>query len=122
LTLLDGAAVMGEALANAEAAVAIFDTKRRFHAVNDRYVELTGYSREEIETHRAGQSLRLEPVEDEEEFITLITSEISAGEADIILKNGEPLAVEYVVTPTRVGDEPHFIEMMWPLVPRVGSA
>jgi PAS domain-containing protein len=40
--LLDGP-VEREALAHAEAAVTIFDAERRFHAVNDRYVELTGY-------------------------------------------------------------------------------
>ena len=108
-------AILREALTNAAAAVAIFNEDRRFLAVNDRYLELTGYSRDEIDGHRAGENLGLDP-QDEEEFIERITSAISAGEADIVSKNGESLAVEYVVIPTRVDDERVFIGMMWPLV------
>jgi hypothetical protein len=66
-------------------------------------------------SHRAGENLGLGSLE-EEKFIELITSAISAGEADIVRKNGEPLAVEYVVIPTWIADERHFIGMMWPLV------
>jgi PAS domain S-box-containing protein len=107
--------VLREALASAEAAITIFAPDRRFLAANDRYLELTGYSRDDLGLLRAGENLRLEPLA-EERFIEMITSAISAGEADILRKNGEPLAVEYVVIPTVIGGERHFIGMMWPLV------
>lgn len=109
--------ILREALANAQAAIAIFGDDRRFLAVNDRYLDLTGYSRDEIDDHRAGQNLALNPLE-EDEFMTMITSAVATGEADIITKNGEPLAVEYVVIPTRVAPvgERIFIGMMWPLL------
>jgi PAS domain S-box-containing protein len=107
--------IIGEALLGAEAAITVFASDRRILAVNERYLELTGYSREDVEHHRAGENLRLDPLA-EARFIELITSAISAGEADILRKNGEPLAVEYVVIPTQIGSERHFIGMMWPLV------
>jgi PAS domain S-box-containing protein len=107
--------VLREALVRAEAAITVFTSDRRFIAANDRYLELTGYSRDDIEHHRAGENLRLDPLA-EERFIEVITSAISAGEADILRKNGEPLAVEYVVIPTEILGERHFIGMMWPLV------
>jgi PAS domain S-box-containing protein len=108
--------MLSDALAHADAGVVIFDAERRFLAVNDRYLQLTGYSREEALTHRAGMALRLDPL-DRGQFLELITGAVSAGEADILLKNGEPLAVEFVVIPTRVGDSRAFIGLMWPLVP-----
>ena len=107
--------VLREALVRAEAAITVFTSDRRFLAVNDRYLELTGYSRDDVEHHRVGENLRLDPLA-EDRFIELITSAIAAGEADILRKNGEPLAVEYVVIPTGIGGERHFVGMMWPLV------
>jgi PAS domain S-box-containing protein len=102
-------------LDHADAAVTVFTADRRFLAVNDRYVELTGYSREEVLTHRAGETLRLDPL-DRERFLEAITSDISAGEADIRLKSGESVAVEFVVIPTRIDDAEAFLGLMWPLV------
>ena len=49
-------AVLREALTHAEAAVAIFTENRKFLAVNDRYLEITGYSREEVDDHVAGEA------------------------------------------------------------------
>src|SRR4051812_20404600 len=106
--------VLREALAHADAAVAIFNGNREFLAVNDFYLELTGYSRDEVGRHRAGENLRLDPL-GQDQFIEVITAKISLGEADILLKSGEPMAVEYVVIPTTVGGERLFIGMMWPL-------
>ena len=114
MTSLDNAALR-ETFAHADAAVSIFDAQRRYLWFNDRFLELTGFRREEIDSYRVGEHLRLEPL-GQDEFMSLVTSAISAGEADIVRMNGEPLAVEYVVIPTRVGSEPHFIGMMWPLV------
>jgi PAS domain S-box-containing protein len=107
--------LLREALATAEAAITVFTSERRFLAANDRYLELTGYARDELADLRAGENLRLDQLA-EERFIELITSAISAGEADILRQNGEPLAVEYVVIPTHIGGERHFIGLMWPLV------
>jgi PAS domain S-box-containing protein len=107
--------ILRESLVRAEAAITVFTSDRRFLAVNDRYLELTGYSRDDVEGHRVGENLRLDPLA-EDRFIEVITSAIAAGEADILRKNGEPLAVEYVVIPTEVEGERHFIGMMWPLV------
>lgn len=106
--------VLGEALAHAEAAVAVFNDERRFLAVNEHYLELTGYRREEIDSHRAGENLRLNPL-DQDAFIELITSAVSAGEADITRKDGKRLTVEYVVIPTYANGERVYIGMMWPL-------
>jgi PAS domain-containing protein len=109
------ATLLREALAHAEAAVTVFTADRQLLAVNDRYLELTGFGRDEIEEHRAGETLHLHPF-GEAEFLELLTAAISAGEADIILKSGEPLAVEYVFIPTSIDGEPHYIGLMWPLV------
>ena len=114
VALLDEA-VLRDALAHAAAAVVIFNEDRRFLAVNDCYLELTGYSRDEVRAHLAGENLRLDPL-DQEQFIGLITARISVGDADIVLKNGEPLALEYVVVPTTVAGKRLFIGMMWPLL------
>jgi PAS domain S-box-containing protein len=107
--------ILREAMVGADAAITVFTTDRRFLAVNDRYLELTGYSRDDVLRHRVGENLRLDPLA-EDRFIELITSAISAGEADILRKNGEPLAVEYVVIPTEIEGERRFIGMMWPLI------
>jgi PAS domain S-box-containing protein len=107
--------VLREALAHAEAGTTIFTADRRILAVNDRYLDITGYSRGEVADHRAGENLRLDPL-DRERFFALISSGISTGEADIVLKDGTPLAVEYVVIPTEVAGERLFIGMMWPFV------
>jgi hypothetical protein len=45
----------------------------------------------------------------------LITAGISAGEAEILHKDGHPLTVEYLVVPTRADGERLCIGMMWPL-------
>src|SRR5215471_15839752 len=102
--------ILRESLVRAEAAITVFTADRRFLAVNDRYLELTGYSRDDIESHRVGENLRLDPLA-EDRFIEVITSAIAAGEADILRKNGEPLAVEYVVIPTAIRSEEHTSEL-----------
>jgi PAS domain S-box-containing protein len=107
--------ILRSVLTNAEAAIAVFTPDRRFIAVSDRYLELTGYSREEALAHVAGSNLRLNPL-DQDEFMALVTGELSAGEADILTNSGEPLAVEYVVIPSKINGERVFIGVMWPLV------
>jgi PAS domain S-box-containing protein len=109
--------ILRAAWESAEAAVAVFTAERRFLAVNDRYLALTGYSLDEALSHRPGENLRLDPL-DQDRFIELITSQTSAGEADILLKDGTPLGVEYVVIPTRVNGARCFVGMLWPLVVR----
>jgi len=109
-------ATLTDVLAYADAGVTVFTADRRFLAVNDQYLQLTGYSREEMLALRVGDSLRADPL-DQERFVDLITAAVSAGEADILRKNGEPLAVEFVVIPTRVDGAQAFIGIMWPLVP-----
>ena len=110
---VDNAALV-ESFTNAEAGVCIFDPQRRYLWVNDRFLALTGYTRDKIDSYRAGENLRLQPG-NQDEFIAMVTSALSAGEADIARANGTPLAVEYVVIPTTIGSEPCFIGMMWPL-------
>jgi PAS domain S-box-containing protein len=107
--------ILRAALSNAGAAVAVFTDYRRVVTVNDRYLALTGYSREEALEHRAGENLRLDPL-DQDEFLELITSGISTGETDIVLKNGESLAIEFVVIPTQIEGQSYFIGLMLPLV------
>jgi PAS domain S-box-containing protein len=95
--------------------VTVFTPDRRFVAVNDQYLKLTGYSRKEALTHRVGETLRGVSPRDQERFIEVITAGISAGEADILRKNGESLAVDFVVIPTRLNGAPAFIGILWPL-------
>jgi PAS domain-containing protein len=108
------AGVLGESLAKAEAGVCIFDAQRRYHWVNDRFLELAGYTRDQFASFRAGEILRLTPL-DQDEFIGMVTAAISAGEADIVRANGKHLAVEYVVIPTVIDNEPCFMGLIWPL-------
>jgi PAS domain-containing protein len=108
-------ALLGESLAKAEAGICIFDAQRRYHWVNDRFLELAGYTREEFASFRAGEILRLKPL-DQDEFMGMVTAAISAGEADIVRANGKHLAVEYVVIPTSIDNEPCFMGLIWPLV------
>lgn len=70
--------LLREALTHAEAAVCIFTAQRRFLAVNARYMELTGYTWEEVATHRAGETLRLSPL-NQDAYMELITAGISSG-------------------------------------------
>jgi len=107
-------AALAQSFANSEAGICIFDAQRRYLWVNDRFLALTGYTRDKIDSYRAGENLRLQPL-NQDEFISMVTSALSAGEADIARANGKPLAVEYVVIPTTIGNEPCFIGMMWPL-------
>jgi PAS domain-containing protein len=108
------AALLGAALAKAEAGVCIFDAERRYHWVNDRFLELAGYTRDQFASFRAGEILRLTPL-DQDEFVDMVTAAISAGEADIVRANGKHLAVEYVVIPTAIDNEPCFMGLIWPL-------
>jgi PAS domain S-box-containing protein len=107
--------ILRAVMTNAEAAITVFTADRRFIAVSDRYLELTGYSREESLAHVAGSNLRLDPL-DQDQFIELITAELSAGETDILTKGGEQLAVEYVVIPSEFDGDRVFLGVMWPLV------
>jgi PAS domain S-box-containing protein len=109
-------AALREALADADAAVTVFTAERRFLGVNNRYLEITGYTREEALAHRAGETLRLDPL-DRAQFLELITAAVSAGEADIVRKDGTTLAVEFVVIPTAIDGERAFFGIMWPLIP-----
>lgn len=107
--------LIAQAFAAADAAIAIFTADRRYLSVNHRFAELTGYTPEEIRYMRAGESLRLSPLK-QDEFMRLVTSAISTGEADILRKDGSLLAIEYIVLPTVINGEGHFIGMLWPLV------
>jgi PAS domain S-box-containing protein len=107
--------ILRTVMVNAEAAITVFTEERRFVAVSDRYLELTGYSRDEALEHLAGSNLRLKAL-DQEQFIELVTTELPLGEADIRTKTGEVLAVEYVVIPSAIDGERVFIGIMWPLV------
>jgi len=109
------ATLINDVLAHAEAAVTVFTADRRFLAVNDRYLKLMGYSREEAMAHRVGESLRGASPLDQKRFVAAITAATSAGEADILGKNGERLAVEFVVIPTRADGAQAYIGIMWPL-------
>ena len=106
--------LLHEALTHAEFAACIFDDERRFRAVNNRFLEVTGFTIEEVEDHRAGDTLRLSPL-NQDEYMRLVASGVSVGEAEIVQKNGRTLVVDYVVIPTNLGGERLYIGMMWPL-------
>jgi PAS domain S-box-containing protein len=106
--------LLREALAHAEAAACIFDDERRFLAVNDRFLEITGFTMADVETHRAGDTLRLNPL-NQDEYMRLVASGISVGEAEIVQKDGSTVVVDYVVIPTNIDGQRLCIGMMWPL-------
>ena len=105
--------VLGDAWLHAAVAAVVFDDEGRYVAINDAYLKITGRTRDEIDSLRAGHNVLLDE-EGKERFAQMIKSGLNHGTAKISHANGEVLEVDYFVTPTRVSGLSYFIGLMWP--------
>jgi PAS domain S-box-containing protein len=105
--------MLTEAWHNASVAAVVFDGNRTFVAVNSAYLDLVGYSRDEINARKAGANL-LADEEGRLAYLELITrDERLQGSAPIRRKDGQSLMIDYVVVPTHVHDNPFYMALMW---------
>jgi PAS domain S-box-containing protein len=106
--------LLTEAWQNAQVGAVVFDEGRSFLAANRMYLELVGYSREEIADIKPGANI----VTDEEgrlAYLDLLDShERLSGSTPIRRKDGEVFVVNYVIVPTFVSRLPFFMALMWP--------
>ena len=103
-----------EAWQHAKVGAVVFDDDRTFATANQAYLELVGYTREEIRNLQAGANL-LADEEGRLGYLKLINRhERLHGSAPIRRKNGEILMVDYFIVPTIVARLPYFIALMWP--------
>jgi PAS domain-containing protein len=93
-------ALLTEAWHNASVAAVVFDENRTFVAMNNAYLDLVGYSRDEINAMKAGTNL-LADEEGRLAYLELITrDERLQGSAPIRTKDDQSLMVDYVIVPT----------------------
>ena len=106
-------ALLTEAWHNASVAAVVFDEDRTFVAVNNAYLDLVGYSRDEINAMKAGTNL-LADEEGRLAYLELITrDERLQGSAPIRTKDDQSLMVDYVIVPTRVREHPFYMALLW---------
>jgi PAS domain S-box-containing protein len=108
--------LLTEAWQNAQVGAVVFDEGRTFLTANRMYLELVGYSRDEIGSMKAGANI----VTDEEgrlAYLKLVTThERLTGSTPIRRKDGQVHLVDYVIVPTVVSKFPFFMALMWPAV------
>ena len=105
--------MLTEAWHNASVAAVVFDENRTFVAMNGAYLDLVGYSRDEINARRAGANL-LADEEGRLAYLELITrDERLQGSAPIRRKDGQNLMLDYVIVPTHVYEHPFYMALMW---------
>jgi PAS domain S-box-containing protein len=102
----------------AEIGAVVFNDARRYLAANEAYCELTGHSREELADLRAGHNLLLGEMSQAElsqaEFIERATETRRLGDAVIRRKDGASVTVSYLLTPSRLSQQPCYIGLVWP--------
>jgi uncharacterized protein len=103
-----------EALGNASVAAIVFDEERTFLTANAAYLDLVGYSGDEIRGMRAGANLLVDE-EGRLAYLELIARhEHLHGNAPIRRKDDRTVMVDYFIVPTRVHERACFIALMWP--------
>jgi PAS domain S-box-containing protein len=106
--------LLTEAWQNAKVGAVVFDDDRTFLTANQAYLELVGYSFDEIGRLKAGANL-LADEEGRLGYLRLINRhERLHGSAPIRRKDGDVLMVDYFIVPTVVARLPYFIALMWP--------
>ena len=106
--------LLTEAWQNAKVGVVVFDDDRTYLTANRAYLDLVGYSRDEIGELKAGANL-LADEEGRLGYLNLINQhERLHGSAPIRRRDGEVLMVDYFIVPTVVAQLPYFVALMWP--------
>jgi PAS domain S-box-containing protein len=106
--------LLAEAWQNAHVAAVVFDEGRTYLTANRTYLELVGYSRDEIAALRAGANI-LADEEGRLAYLELITRRQHLdGSAPLRRKDGEVFMADYVIVPTLVSRMPFFMALMWP--------
>lgn len=106
--------ILTEVWHNASVAAVVFDGNRTFVAANRAYLDLVGYSRDEISAMKAGANL-LADEEGRLAYLELITRDQRLqGSAPIRRKDGQNLMVDYVIVPTHWHDHPFYMALLWP--------
>src|ERR1700760_4955579 len=107
-------ALLAEAWRNAESAAIVFDDERTFLAANPAYLDLLGYSRQEVSELKAGANLLADEPGRAAVIELLVQKERLHGTMPIRRKDGRVLNVDYSIVPTRIARLPYFIAMLWP--------
>ncbi len=106
--------LLAEAWRNAEAAVIVFDDARTFLAANAAYLDLLGYSRQEVSKLKAGANLLADEPGRDAVIELLVKEERLHGTMPIRRKDGRVLNVDYSIVPTRVARLPYYVALLWP--------
>jgi PAS domain S-box-containing protein len=106
--------LLAEAWHNAEVGVMVFDDDRTFLTANAAYLDLLGYSRQEIGGLRAGANLLADEEGRAAVIDLLVRTQRLSGTMPIRRKDGGLLNVDYFVIPTRVARLPYYIALLWP--------
>jgi PAS domain S-box-containing protein len=104
--------LLGDAWHRADVGAVVFNDGRRYLAANPAYCALTGYSSEELVNLRAGHNLLLEEL-GEAEFIHGLTQRRTVGHTVIRRKDGEEIAVSYMVILSERQQIPCYIGLVW---------
>ena len=105
--------MLTEAWHNVSVAAVVFDENRTFVAANSAYLDLVGYSRDEINGRKAGANL-LADEEGRLAYLDLITqNERLQGSAPIRRKNGQNLMLDYVIVRTHVHEHSFYMALLW---------
>jgi len=105
--------LLGDSWESADLGAALFDGQRRILAANPAYCALTGYSREELSSLSAGQSLLAEELSGAE-FIARIARHDYVGQLMIRREDGTLLPINYMIVPTHVSERRAFVSIIWP--------
>jgi PAS domain S-box-containing protein len=106
--------LLAEAWHNADVGVIVFDDRRTFLTANAAYLDLLGYSRQEISGLRAGSNLLADEDGRGAVIELLVHNQRLHGTMPIRRKDGGLLNVDYFVIPTRVARLPYYIALLWP--------
>ena len=106
--------LLAEAWHNAEVAAIVFDDDRSFLTANAAYLDLLGYSREEIGSIKAGANLLADEAGRAAVIELLIREDRLHGTMPIRRTDNQVLNVDYFVIPTRVARLRYYIALIWP--------
>ena len=103
--------LFGEAMSSAEIAALLADDRGYYVAVNDRAVELTGYTRQKLTQFKAGQLAADDASRGIYENIS--RGRKMQGRKRVRRKNGEIVELRYWAIPARVAQMPYYLLLLW---------
>lgn len=107
--------LLGEGLLAAEVAALVADDRGFYIAANDEVCRLTGYSREQLTTFRAGQLAADEP--SRAIYRQLVRRRKAHGTKNVRTQAGSVVECGYWGIPTTITRLPYFVVLLWPLAP-----